>query len=1050
MAAQANTHGYFTDTVIIDNNWGDGQHTIVAEDALTHKPVTYPIMINAKGISLRPPHLRLSTDILDLGSGDPATTDTRTVTLINTGGGQISWQAIGNQSWLQTSPSKGIFSSSGNSGMQVKIAVDRSKLKPGKYSDTIVFSSSAGIIKLPIKMQVTAFQPNPAPALQITPALLTFTGVDGGPAPTAQKLTVSNPGAAPLYYQATTNVPWLTLAPNVATVDGGSSQQIAVGVDNKTLLPGTYEATLSFTISGSNATQVSTQSVYVSVTITPQCSLQVTPAILSFAATAGRGNPGAKAIGIGVSQNCSTPVNWSATSSDSWLLVSSANGNTPASPMISITTAGLIANTYHGTVTISSPKSTQTVAVTLSLSNPAVPVISTAPSSLTFTGAVGQGNPTSQAITISNSGGAALNWSANASTGVGGNWLNVQPSSGTIPAGQSDVVNINPQLLSSLTPGNYTGTISISGTDSAGNTAASSPQNIPVTLTVTTQCSVTTTPNALTFNATAGQTQNPGNQTIAIVANGTCAHPVNWTDSAATQSGQWLAVSSASGQTTSGNSATLGVNVTPGTLAAGNYTGTITITPTDSVTNAPIGAAQTVSVTLNIQATCNLLTPSVQNATFTATAGSNPAAQTFSVGVSGNCGSNVTVSPTVTLASGAGWLAVGPATGQANASKAASFTMNVIAAKLAVGTYTATIALAGTAGTAAITNSPQTINVTLTVTNPASIGASPTSISANVTTGTTTQAIALSNSGGTGLNWSATLSNTAPAWISLSSSAGSVAGGASATLTLTMNATGVVGGKSYTTNVTITATDPSTGNVTAGSPITIPVTVNVAAPALQVSANTVTYSANQGGANPQAQIILLNNTGGNTLNWSASKPSQSWLSATPGSGSDVSQASSSLSLPVTITGLSPGSYTATVAVTPSVGSPITITVTVTINPGPGATPTPTPQPTPTPTPQPTPTPTPQPTPTPVPQPSPTPTPDPTPRPTPKPDPTPQPTPKPDPTPQPSPTPDPTPIPDPTPSPVPTTTPEPTVTVTPPIPTTTPEPTVTVTPPVHTR
>jgi hypothetical protein len=242
-------------------------------------------------------------------------------------------------------------------------------------------------------------------------------------------------------------------------------------------------------------------------------------------------------------------------------------------------------------------------------------------------------------------------------------------------------------------------------------------------------------------------------------------------------------------------------------------------------------------------------------------------------------------------------------------------------------------------------------------------------------------------------------------------------GGTNTTLTLTMNVSGVAGGKSYTTNVTVKATDPATGKDITGSPFPISVTVNVAAPALQVSTNNVNYQATQGGNDPGTQILVLTNTGGNTLSWQAGKPSQPWLTVSPASGNDASQATSSLSLPVSISALSPGNYNATVVITPSVGSPVTITVTLTVSPG--ATPTPPPStPTPTPPPQVVPTPTinpsPDPTPTPISDPTPTPTPTPTVAPTPTPTPTVAPTPTPEPT--PTTTPDPTPLPTVTPTP----------------------------------
>jgi hypothetical protein len=881
-------------------------------------------------------------------------------------------------------------------------------------------------------MKVVPFQPSPLPVLQITPSVLSFVGVDGGAAPPAQTLTISNQDATPLYYSVTTNAPWLTLSTTTAAVNGLGSRQMTVGIDNRSLLPGVYQATLTFSISSASTGQFNTQSVFASVTITPQCSLQVSPSILSFSATALHANPGSQSVKIDVSQNCSTPVNWSAKSSDSWLKLNTTHGTTPSHPSVSADITDLNPGTYHGTVTVSSPKNTQTIAVTLTVTASSAPSIDATPSSLTFTGVAGQNNPASQKITLSNPGGTTLHWNTDRSTGTGGNWLHVKPSSGTLSSGQSTTLTVSTSL-SNLSSGDYSGTFSISGDDGAGHSASGSPLAIPVALTVTAPCTVTVTPNSLSFSAITGQAQNPSAQSISVATSNGCANSVNWTANASTQTGgaSWLALSTTTGQTQAGATSKIGVNVTPGTLAAGDYTGTVTITATDKNTHATIGTPQTVNVALNLQANCNLLAPSKANATFTANTGGSAASQTFSIGVNGSCNSNVTITPSVTLSSGSGWLTVGPTTAQASPNHDATFTMNVTAAKLPAGTYTGTVTLAASNGSSTLTNSPQAVSVTLTVTDPASLGVSPASVSANVTTGTATQDIALGNKGGSPLNWAASLAKGAPSWMKLSSSSGSLPGGANTTLTLTMNVSGVAGGKSYTTNVTVKATDPASGKDITGSPFSIPVVVNVAAPSLQLSTNNVQYQATQGGNDPGTQILVLTNTGGNTLSWQTGKPSQPWLTVSPSSGSDASQATSSLSLPVSISALSPGNYNATVVVTPSVGSPVTITVTLTVSPG--ATPTPPPStPTPTPPPQVTSTPTivPTPDPTPTPIPTPTPTVAPTPTPTVAPTPTPTVTPTPTPTSDPSPTPKPTSSPTPNPTLLPTVTPTPRSTGTP--------------------
>ena len=84
-------------------------HTINAEDALTHKVTSFPVMVSGKSIALRPSHLQLSINSLNLGSGDGATSSKQTISLTNLGSGQISWQGSSTKSWLMMTPASGTF-----------------------------------------------------------------------------------------------------------------------------------------------------------------------------------------------------------------------------------------------------------------------------------------------------------------------------------------------------------------------------------------------------------------------------------------------------------------------------------------------------------------------------------------------------------------------------------------------------------------------------------------------------------------------------------------------------------------------------------------------------------------------------------------------------------------------------------------------------------------------------------------------------------------------------------------------------------------------------
>jgi hypothetical protein len=100
---------------------------------------------------------------------------------------------------------------------------------------------------------------------------------------------------------------------------------------------------------------------------------------------------------------------------------------------------------------------------------------------------------------------------------------------------------------------------------------------------------------------------------------------------------------------------------------------------------------------------------------------------------------------------------------------------------------------------------------------------------------------------------------------------------------------------------------------------------------MSLSANSLSFTTTAG-TNPAAQPITIQNIGGDTLTWTVGAPSAAWLTVTPTSGSDASQASSPVAFSVDVTGLSPGPpISATVVITPSAGSAVTVTVTLTVN-----------------------------------------------------------------------------------------------------------------------
>ncbi len=107
------------------------------------------------------------------------------------------------------------------------------------------------------------------------------------------------------------------------------------------------------------------------------------------------------------------------------------------------------------------------------------------------------------------------------------------------------------------------------------------------------------------------------------------------------------------------------------------------------------------------------------------------------------------------------------------------------------------------------------------------------------------------------------------------------------------------------------------------------VNLQTTTPHIVLSPTSLSFSASQGGADPAPQSVSVTNSGGGTLDWTAS-PGASWLSVSPGSGTG----NGSVSVTAHTGTLATGTYTGSVSVSDANAdnSPQSVAVTFTVNP----------------------------------------------------------------------------------------------------------------------
>jgi uncharacterized protein (TIGR03437 family) len=596
-----------------------------------------------------------------------------------------------------------------------------------------------------------------------------------------------------------------------------------------------------------------------------------------------------------------------------WLVVSggqrsfNTSGGTPTNVPVQVDARGLAPSQtpYGGTITFTISGASVTAAVNVSATVTSNSALSASPSSLMFTATQGAnvGNPQSQTVTISSSAGT-LNYTSTVQTQSGsGNWLLLTNPSGTTGSGTGITVSVNP---AGLTPATYTGTITVQSA-----TTADSVQ-IPVTLTVTANATLSVSPTTFQpFLYQINQAVPPAQQLTLTASSGSVTYSIS-TSSSAT----WLIVNPPSGTANPTSTVTLSVN--PSGLNPGVYSTSLIITPSGGSSLAGIPVQLVVSNNPLLKLSTNVLSFS---ASF---AGQNPADQQVQVTTTGGAGS-----VGFTFSSDSSWLTAT----SSGSTTPATLTIHANSQGLQVGTYTGTITVRPTNGD----QYSESIVVTLTVGNVSTLVAGPPALMFSYETSQTPPpaqvvqltslgqpasfTVATSTGGTCGANWlqETPTSGTTPATITVSViTTGLQPGLCSGTITVSYNS----GSGNTSLSIPVTLQIASTPLLNIGFPST---PNGFGLEVVQQNSGSITRTLSLTSTDPNSPV---------SFNVSAASASN-WLFVTPSGNATTPQ---NVSVLITPSGLSPGTYTGTITIGSGASSPpsllanVSIPITLVVNP----------------------------------------------------------------------------------------------------------------------
>jgi uncharacterized protein (TIGR03437 family) len=793
-------------------------------------------------------------------------------------------------------------------------------LAPNTYTGAITITPPAGLG--PAAVVGLTLTVLPTPPVTVNPQSLVLNYQTGVAAPNpSQVFTISTTASQQLGFSFI-QTGSLTSISTITPPSGGTSAitgtaQVTYTVNPTGLAVGTYTGKITLFTFGGSPPQ---QDIGVTLVVSSTALLNVPNATLSFTGQVGS-TPPAQIVNItATSGSLLYTVTQSANSP--WLIVPTA-GITTAPLSVSVNPAGLVPGTYNATINIAPSTAggspSQTIPVVLKVTND--PTITASVSTLSFPYQNEQSAPVAvRSVKLTSLTGVALNYTATvATTTCGSSWLQAANANNSLAGVTDDILKV------SITPPGVgptcNGTITINATNqTTGAAALGSPLTITVTLFVSLGGQlVLTPPDPPVFTVGVGG-QSPPAQTIGLTSTGTDV----LTYSVAFDSNgpvNWLFVAPQGGTTSNNNALT--VSVIPAGLTAGTYTGTVTITATGpggaAVTNSPVK----IPVTLNV--TAGSVTLSNSNLTFAQTLGGPaPVSQIVTVGSTGQPLNYIAVANSNNAVS---WLSVSPANG--NTSSSGALTVSVDGSKLAAGiTYNGTIQVTSPGAG----NSPATINVQFNV--------APGTLSAPTTTLTFTQAaggpaplaqsIAVSGSPAA-LSYTATAAMLNGAgWLSVTPASGTTP----SSVQVSVNGAALQVGQ-YIGSVTITSTGAT------GSPIAVPVVLNVVAPAVLAASPTslsFTYAIGQSAPTPLSVQVTATGAANVPLTTQVQyvgAAGQTWLAVTPATATTPA----TFSVSVVPGSLAAGKYTGSVVINSAytlVATTVSVTLTVAAIPTPVA------------------------------------------------------------------------------------------------------------------
>ena len=370
----------------------------------------------------------------------------RTVGILNTGSGELHWQASSDQAWIAVSPDSGTVTG-GSAAARTIVEVDRSQLPPGEHAGSVEITSPSGSASVSVLVFV------PLPDIS-----LSSREIDFGANLEVHSLEIANRGTGDLSWEFHSELAWLQIEP-IRGVTGQIASFVRFSARRQDLPTGSYDARILLT---SNSTADAEIDFRVKMQIPERPVLGVTPESLNFGEES-------EELSLEISNPSSAVLTWEVQKQEEWLEVRPAAGTTldePGEVTVTVDRAYLAPGTYTSVLHISSDGGEQDVNIEMVVLEG--PLVNLSAEQIDFGPELDV-----QTLKITNQGNASLRWSLVA----GESWIQVTPFEGELEPGQESDLLIQ-IVRDGLPPGAHEALLVLESTDT-GETF-----QIPMTVTI--------------------------------------------------------------------------------------------------------------------------------------------------------------------------------------------------------------------------------------------------------------------------------------------------------------------------------------------------------------------------------------------------------------------------------------------------------------------------------------------------------------------------------------------------------------------------------------